>query len=286
MAQTAAPLSERDYRFLDVQPIAGSLGAEVFGVEVSAINDDIFAEIYRALLEHQVIFFREQSIDSDQYLAFGKRWGEIEIYPYLKGLPTHPEILEILKTETDTYAFGNVWHTDSSFLSIPPKVTMLHALELPPAGGDTMFADLYSAYDTLSDGMKEMLGPLKVLNVGDQPVARFSELAKMASKDPGKVQVKTVHPMVRTHPDTGRKALYLGGHSVEIDGMTRDESAPLLNFLKQHATRPEFTCRFRWRPGSMAIWDNRCSLHYAIDDYSGQRRRMHRIIIGGEEAPR
>jgi len=286
MAQTAAPLSERNYRFLDVQPISGSLGAEVFGVEVAAINDDIFEEIYRALLEHQVIFFRDQSIDSDQYLAFGKRWGEIEIYPYMKGLPTHPEILEILKTEKDTYAFGNVWHTDSSFLSIPPKVTMLHALELPPAGGDTMFADLYSAYDTLSDGMKEMLGPLKALNVGDQPVARFTEIANMSSKDPGKVQVKTVHPIVRTHPDTGRKALYLGGHSVEIDGMTREESTPLLNFLKQHATRPEFTCRFRWRPGSMAIWDNRCTLHYAIDDYSGHRRRMRRIIIGGEEAPR
>lgn len=286
MAQTAAPLSERNYRSLDVQTISGSLGAEVFGVEVAAINDDIFEEIYRALLEHQVIFFRDQSIDSDQYLAFGKRWGEIEIYPYMKGLPTHPEILEILKTEKDTYAFGNVWHTDSSFLSIPPKVTMLHALELPPAGGDTMFADLYSAYDTLSDGMKEMLGPLKALNVGDQPVARFTEIANMSSKDPGKVQVKTVHPIVRTHPDTGRKALYLGGHSVEIDGMTREESTPLLNFLKQHATRPEFTCRFRWRPGSMAIWDNRCTLHYAIDDYSGHRRRMRRIIIGGEEAPR
>lgn len=286
MAQAAASLSEKNYRFLEVNPIAGSLGAEVLGVELAAINDDKFEEIYRALLEHQVIFFRDQLIDSDQFLAFGKRWGEIEIYPYMKGLPTHPEILEILKTEKDTYAFGNAWHTDSSFLAKPPKATMLRALELPAAGGDTMFADLYSAYDTLSDGMKEMLSPLKVMNVGDQPIARFSELAKMSSKDPGKVQVKTIHPIVRTHPDTGRKALYVGGHSIEIDGMTKEESAPILNYLKQHATRPEFTCRFRWRVGSMAIWDNRCTLHYAIDDYAGHRRRMHRIIIGDKEAPR
>lgn len=285
MAQAATTLSNKPYRFVDVQPIAGSLGAEVLSVDLARIDDEIFHEIYRALLDHQVIFFRDQKLDSDQYLAFAKRWGKIAIYPYMKGLPTHPEILEILKTEKDTYAFGNIWHTDSSFLAIPPKVTMLHSFEMPKAGGDTAFANMYKAYETLSDGMKSLITGMKAMNVGDQPVARFTELSNMQSQDPGKIQVKTIHPVVRTHPDTGRKALYVGGHTIHFDGMTKEESAPLLNYLRQHAITPEFTCRFRWAPGSMAIWDNRCTLHYAIDDYSGQRRRMHRIIIEGEEAP-
>jgi len=285
MAHEATAETGRQYRFLDVQPIAGSLGAEVLGVDLSAINQDLFDEIYRALVENQVIFFRDQSLDSDQYLAFAKRWGDIAIYPYMKGLPTHPEILEILKTEKDTYAFGNIWHTDSSFLAIPPKATMLYALEVPAVGGDTAFTNLYSAYETLSDGMKSLLGDMKAMNVGSQPVARFTELSNMQSQDPGKVQVETIHPVVRTHPDSGRKALYVGGHTVHFEGMTKEESAPLLNFLKQHAIAPEFTCRFRWRPGSMALWDNRCTLHYAIDDYAGHRRRMRRIIIEGDEAP-
>jgi taurine dioxygenase len=285
MAEAATTLTEREFRFLDVQPIAGSLGAEVLGVDLGTINDDAFDEINRALLDHQVIFFRDQSLDLDQYLAFAKRWGKIAIYPYMKGLPTHPEILEILKTEKDTYAFGNIWHTDSSFLAIPPKVTMLYGLEIPPAGGDTAFTNLYMAYETLSDGLKAMLNGLKAMNVGDQPLARFSEIADMKAKDPGKVQVKTLHPVVRTHPDTGRKALYVGGHTVYFEDMTKEESAPLLNYLKNHATKPEFTCRFRWRPGSIALWDNRCTLHYAIDDYAGHRRRMHRIIVEAEQAP-
>jgi taurine dioxygenase len=285
MAQAAASNSDRQYRFVDVQPVAGSLGAEILGVDLATLNDDIFDEIHRALLEFQVIFFRGQALDSDRYLAFAKRWGDIEIYPYMKGLPDYPEILEILKTEKDTYTFGNNWHTDSSFLAIPPKITMLHAHELPPVGGDTEFSNLYAAYETLSDGMKAMLGGLNSMNVGDQPLARFSELANMESSDPGKVQVKTVHPVVRTHPETGRKAIFIGGHTIHIDGMTREESVPLLNFLKQHTIRPEFTCRFRWQPNSIALWDNRCTLHYAIDDYPGQRRRMRRIIIAGEEAP-
>ena len=156
----------------------------------------------------------------------------------MKGLPTHPEILEILKTEKDTYAFGNIWHTDSSFLAIPPKVTMLYSLEVPPVGGDTAFTNMYMAYETLSDGMKDLIGGLKAMNVGDQPVARFSELSNMKAADPGKVQVKTIHPVVRTHPDTGRKALYVGGHTIHLEGMTKEESAPLLNYLKQHAITP------------------------------------------------
>jgi len=285
MQQAEAVEERTGYRHVEVRRIAGSLGAEVLGVDLTRLDDDIFDEIYRAFVEFQVIFFRDQALDLDGYLAFARRWGKIAIYPYMKGLESHPEILQIVKSETDTYAFGNVWHTDTSFVPVPPKATMLHAIDVPAAGGDTLFANQYQAYDTLSDGMKRLLAPLRALYVGDRPVYRFAEVKGMQQRDPGNEQVHTYHPIVRTHPDSGRKALYLGHHAVEIENMTRAESAPLIDFLNAHATRPEFTCRFRWRPGSIAIWDNRCTQHYAIDDYSGHVRRMNRIIIEGEEAP-
>ena len=285
MAQPAATVRHEGYRFLEVRPVAGSLGAEIAGVDLTRLNDDIFDEVYRAFVDYQAIIIRDQKLDPDQYLAFARRWGGIKLYPYMKGLDSHPEVLEILKTEKDTYAFGNVWHTDSSFTPVPPKATMLYALELPPAGGDTMFANMYAAYDTLSDGMKALLATLRVYNVGHQPLGRFKEVSGMAQKDPGDTQVTAVHPAVRTHPDTGRKALFVSGHTIQFDGLTRDESTPLLGFLKSHAIRPEFTCRHRWEVGSLAIWDNRCTQHYAVDDYAGHRRRMHRITIEGEEAP-
>ena len=285
MPQTASQAAVQPYHRIDVQPVAGSIGAEISGVDLSVLDDEAFDEIYRAFVEHQAIIIRDQSLTSDHFLTFARRWGEIHTHPYMKGLPTHPEILEILKTETDTYAFGNAWHTDQSYTAVPAKATMLYGVELPAAGGDTQFASMYWAYEALSDGLKAMLVNLKGVNVGAQPAANWDKLSAMERKDPGKVQVRSVHPIVRTHPDTGRKSLYVGSHTLHFDGMTKEESAPLLSFLKTHATRPEFTCRFRWAPGSLAIWDNRCTLHYATDDYAGVRRRMHRITIEGEEAP-
>ena len=276
-----------EYNNFKVQPLAGALGAEILDIDLNKINDSIFEEIYKAFVDYQVIGIPNQNLTPDEYLAFGRRWGEIHHYPYMKGLESHPEILEILKTETDTYAFGNVWHSDGSFTEIPPKATMLYAQELPPAGGDTLFADLYRAYDTLSDKMKNILGSVNGLYVGDQPLklGNFSGAKSMKQQDPGKTKVHTHHPIIRMHPDSKNKALYIGGHAVEIEGMTKEESTPILNYLKAHSTRPEFICRFKWSPGAIAIWDNRCTQHYAVDDYSGFRRRMHRITILGEEAP-
>ena len=273
------------YEYLKVRPVAGSLGAELSGVDLGNVSDAQFTEITRAFVAHQVIFFRDQDLDETGYIAFAKRWGEIMLYPYMEGLPGHPEILQVLKEPEDTYAFGSQWHTDSSFIAIPPKATMLYALELPPTGGDTAYASMYHAYDALSDGMKQILADLRVLNIGDQRVPRFTELSGMKQQDPGEVQTRAHHPLIRTHPDSGRKALNVGAHSIEIEGLTKEESTPLLNFLYQHGTRPEFTCRFRWREGTVGIWDNRCVQHYAIDDYQGHRRRMHRITIAGEEPP-
>lgn len=285
MLQTAREATARPYRRIEVGPATGALGAEIRGIDLNTLDDEGFDEIYRAFVDYQALIFRDQTLSSDAYLAFARRWGEIKVYPYMKGLPTHPEILEILKTETDTYAFGNAWHSDQSYTAVPAKATMLYAVEVPPVGGDTQFANMYLAYESLSDGMKAMLANLKGLNVGGQTAANWDTLSAMERKDPGKVQVRSVHPIVRTHPDTRRKSLYIGSHTVVFDGMTTEESRPLLNFLKAHAVRPEFTCRFRWFPGSLAIWDNRCTLHYATDDYVGRRRRMHRITVEGEEAP-
>lgn len=284
MASISSTMVNQDYRFLDVKPVAGSLGAEISGVDLTNINSDIFDEIYRAFVEHQAIIFRDQNLTTDQYFEFGKRWGELAVYPYVKGLPSHPQILELLRTEEDGYAFGNVWHSDGTNYAIPPKATMLYALELPPAGGDTMFTNMFTAYETLSPGMKALLAPLKAHNAGEQKLA-FSSKISMAQKDPGEFQVNTIHPVVRTHPDTGRKALYLSHRVERFDGMTKEESAPLIAFLRKHAIRPEFTCRFAWQVGSLAIWDNRSTQHYAVDDYVGHRRRMHRITIEGDEAP-
>lgn len=274
-----------DYQFLQVRPVAGSLGAELSGVDLGNLTDEQFAEIYRAFVVHQVIFFRDQELDEAAYISFARRWGDIMLYPYMQGLPDHPEILQVLKEPEDTYAFGNQWHTDSSFITIPPKATMLYALELPPAGGDTGYASMYRAYDALSNGMKQILADLRVFNVGNQKVPRFTELSGMTQQDPGDVETQAHHPLIRTHPDSGRKALNVGAHSVGIEGLTDEESAPLLDYLYRHGTRQEFTCRFRWKEGTVGIWDNRCVQHYAIDDYQGHRRRMHRITIAGEEAP-
>jgi len=286
--------NHRPYETIEVAPIAGALGAEISGVDLSEpLTDDLFGEIYQAFVEHHVIFFRDQDMTPEQYLAFAKRWGGIHLHPYMKGLDAYPEILELIKTETDTYAFGNSWHSDQMFAPKPAKCTMLYALETPATGGDTQFANLHAAYDALSDGMKAMVDGLRCHNGGDRTSAhdrksraeRYSGASGMKLKDPGDVQTESIHPLVRTHVDTGRKALYMGSHTQCIVGFTSEESKPILKQLQKHIERPEFICRFNWAPGSLAIWDNRCCQHYAINDYAGQRRRMHRITIEGDEAP-
>lgn len=284
----------RPYETIAVQRIAGALGAEISGIDLTKpLTGALYGEIYQAFLENQVIVFRDQHMTPEQFLAFARRWGGIHLHPYMKGLDTHPEILELIKTETDTYAFGSTWHSDQMFAPKPAKCTMLLGREIPPAGGDTMFANMYLAYESLSPGMRAMLDGIKALNSGDKKrgggaknrAERYSGAQGMKLKDPGDIQTDSVHPLVRTHADTGRKGLYLGSHTQRLDGFTPEESEPILSFLRAHCRRPEFTCRFRWAPGSLAIWDNRCVQHYAINDYAGYRRRMHRITISGEDAP-
>jgi taurine dioxygenase len=284
------------YRRIEVEPIAGALGAEIAGVDLSSVDDEAFEEIKAAWLQHLVVFFRGQTITPEQQIAFVKRFGEIHYHPFMKGMDEHPEILEIIKEESDIRAFGEVWHTDQMFNPKPAKATILYAKETPDAGGDTLFANMYRAYEALSDPMKQLLEGIKTWNVGDRKAlsrngaigppreGRYVGNEKMAAKvrDPGDLQTECAHPLVRTHPETGRKALYLSNHTQTLDGFKPDEARPILDFLRAHAVQPEFTCRFRWEVGSLAIWDNRCTQHRALNDYPGKRRRMHRITIVGD----
>ena len=284
------------YRRIEVKPIAGALGAEIGRVDLGRLDDETFKEIKAAWLQHLVIFFRDQNITPDQQLAFAKRFGEIHHHPFMKGMEEHPDILEIIKEEGDTKAFGEVWHTDQMFNPKPAMATILYAKETPDAGGDTMFTNMYMAYDALSAPMKEMVAGVKTWNVGDRKKlmdgekagitreGRYAGNEKMSAKlrDPGNLVTEAAHPLVRTHPETGRKALYISNHTQTLQGFKSGEARPIIDFLRAHAVEPEFTCRFRWQVRSLAIWDNRCTQHRALNDYPGKRRRMHRITIAGD----
>ncbi len=272
---------------ISVHPIAGALGAEISGVDLAKDLDDdeTIAAIRRAWLEHLVVFFHDQELTPQRFLDFGRRFGEPIEYPFVSGLPETPEVIPVLKLEHEAVNFGGIWHSDTTYLERPPMASMLIGREVPPAGGDTEFANMYLAYETLSDGMKRLLDPLTAVNssaLADVSKTREDRLKDSARRDAAK-QYEAEHPVVRVHPETGRRALYVNvAHTERFSGMTREESLPLLRYLFQHQVRPELTCRFRWRPGSIAFWDNRCAQHNAINDYPGHRRLMHRLTLAGD----
>lgn len=280
------------YRHIDVQKISGSLGADVRGVDLSQdLSEEVMAEIRAALLDNLVIAIRDQDITPAQQLAFAKRWGDIHLHPFMVGMEDYPEILAIIKRPTDAKNFGGSWHTDQMFSPQPAMGTMLYAKEVPSAGGDTMFTNQYLAYETLSDGMKAIAQQLHTVCVGDnfksakgeaRSIRYARQMSEMKVKDPGNVQTTSVHPLVRTHPETGRKALYIGGHVQNFDGMTEEESQPLIDFFMKHSIRPEFCCRVRWANGTLTFWDNRCTQHFAVNDYPAESRVMHRITVAGD----
>src|SRR5499427_4319309 len=280
----AAP--PRTYRHIEVQPVAGALGAEIRGVNLSAaLPDEVIAEIRRAFLDHLAIFFRDQKLTPQEQLAFASRFGEPMEYPQLKGLPEAPMITPVVKLEHERHNFGGIWHSDTTYLQVPPMGSMLLAREVPPYGGDTMFANQYLAYEALSDGLKQTLDGL--IGVSSSAKADVTKTREDALKQAGERATPKVleaeHPLVRTHPETGRKALYTSvAHTARIKGWTEQESLPLLQFLWAHQVKPEFTCRFQWQVGSLAFWDNRCAMHNPINDYHGFRRVMHRITLAGD----
>ncbi len=271
---------------MEIRRIAGALGAEILGVDLSApLSTETVDAIRQAYLEHLVIFFRDQTLDAPAYLRFAHLMGTPVEYPFVKGIDGYPEIIEVLKLEHERTNFGGVWHSDTAYLDEPPKGSMLLARQIPPYGGDTLFANQYLAYESLSDGMKRMLDPLVAVNSSAKAdVSRTREdRLRDSARDDARAVYEVEHPVVRTHPETGRKALYVNvAHTTRFRDMTEDESAPLLRWLHEHQIRPEFTCRFRWAVGSLAFWDNRCALHNPVNDYHGFRRSMHRITLAGD----
>ncbi len=271
---------------IDVLPLTGAIGAEISGVDISEpLPAETIGEIRQALLDHLVIFLRDQQITPEQQIAFVSRFGEPDIYPFVKGLEDYPEITPVLKLPEETVNFGGIWHSDTVYQAQPPMGTVLYAKELPPVGGDTLFANQYQAYEALSAPLRDFLDGLTAINSAAKGSAAATRSDRVSDAGTGRQEVlEAEHPVVRTHPETGRKALYVNtGHTIRFGGMTEAESTPILEFLYQHQIKPEFCCRFVWSPGAMAFWDNRCAQHYPVNDYHGHTRLLHRITLKGDK---
>lgn len=270
---------------IDVRRVAGALGAEIGGVDLSApLADETIAAIRKALVEHQVIFFRDQDLIPEQQLAFGRRFGPLNIHPYVKGMADHPEVMEIIKEPSDRINFGGGWHSDMSFLENPSIGSILYAVQTPDHGGDTLFASQAAAFDALSPGLRKTLEGLSAVHSAGREYAPTGASAQKR----GSMQIaeaegavgEYIHPMVKIHPETGRKALYVNpAFTMRIEGWSRRESKALLDYLFEHSRFEAFTCRFGWKPGSVAFWDNRSVWHFALNDYPGQRRHMRRVTV-------
>lgn len=273
---------------ITIKPIAGAMGAEIDGVDIGkGLDAETVAEVRQALLEHLVIFLRDQDMSMDAYMAFAEAFGTPAQYPMLPGIPGYPMITEIAKLEHERNNFGGIWHADTTYLECPPMGSMLYAIEVPAYGGDTLFANQYLAYESLSDGMKSMLAGLRAVHsdirVAGPAAGMNARRAIKVREDSNWRPTESLHPVVRTHPETGRKCLFVNhSYSCRFENMTDRESKPLLDFLMDHGHRPEFTCRFRWEAGSIAFWDNRCTKHLAIHDAGPFHRRMQRTQIAGD----
>ncbi|MFN2644652.1 MAG: TauD/TfdA dioxygenase family protein [Burkholderiales bacterium] len=273
---------------MQIEPLAGALGAELRGIDLGRLDDDAaWHDIHRAFLDYQVLVFREQRLEPAHLMRVGGRFGEPCFYPFVTGLEGFPYIFEVVKEEQETTNFGGSWHSDTTYLREPPAATLLYALETPAYGGDTLFTNTHAAYEALSEGMRELLARMvgvnsAALKYGGGRAKMHNHIAGMNVHDTEQaVEYEAEHPVVRTHPETGRKALYVSrAHTIRFKDMSEAESRPLVEFLQTHQTRPEFTCRVGWEPGTLTVWDNRCTQHAAINDYHGQRRRMRRLTVG------
>jgi len=287
-ALSHAPTYTSDYDRISVSPIGGALGAEISGVDISGpIDNATFAEIRRAWNEYLVIFFRDQALDDDALVAFGSRFAPLFRHPNLLTEGPYPDIVRIRRMPGDKRIVGEDWHADTTCMAEPPSGAVLYGVDVPPYGGDTLFANQYLAYETLSDGMKALLSRLTAvhsdINTAGPQAARNKFRTTKVREDSDWRETVSEHPVVRTHPETGRKGLFVNkSYTQHFSGMTPEESAPLLEFLLRHATRPEFICRFRWEAGSVAVWDNRCTMHIAVNDVWKFPRVMHRVQMCGD----
>lgn len=270
---------------MQIMSLAPHCGAEVTGIDVRAISDDDMVLLQRTLAHSGVVLLRDQQLTPEDHIAFARRWGDIDVNNYFPANGGYPEIAEVRKAETQFVNIGGGWHTDHSYDAVPAMGSILVARELPPVGGDTLFASMGAAYDALSDGLKATLGGLRAVHSADHIYghdgiyAKTDQAADLKGHD---ISANAVHPAVIHHPVTGRKLLYVNpAFTLHFEGWTREESAPLLQYLYSVAMREEFHCRLQWAPGSVAVWDNRSTWHFAVNDYHGHKRLMHRITISG-----
>lgn len=274
------------YRSITVNPLTPAIGADIHGIDLAQqLAPSVVEELRHAFHTHLVLFFRNQDLSPERLVAFARLFGDIGYYPFVEGMAGHPEVVEVIKKEDETINFGGLWHTDTSYLERPPLGSVLYALEVPSVGGDTLFANMYLAYEALSPGMQRLLAGLRGVNSAEKPDAAVTRTHRLAEKprDARDVVTTASHPLVRTHPATGRKALYCSAaHTVRIDGMSEAESRPILEYLYRVQQREEFGCRWHWSPGAVAFWDNRCAQHNALNDYHGHKRVMHRVTLEGE----
>lgn len=269
----------------EVRPIAGALGAEIYGVDLSADpGDDVFAEIRDALHRNRVLAIRDQELSPAALHRLARRFGPFSGNPIHVPLDGFNDIVKVVhEPDHEGPVFGENWHMDLAWFESPPAITLLYAETTPPAGGDTLFADLHHAYEALSDTMKRLLSGLVGIHSGRGTYATNAALTSVGVRESGfeASQAETEHPVVCTHPDTGRDYLFISAVMRAFKGMTEEESRPIIDFLLHHAVRPEFTCRLRWSDGTLGIWENSCLLHAAINDYAGHRRVVYRTTVQG-----
>jgi taurine dioxygenase len=269
-----------EYNRIRVEPITGAIGAEVSNVDLADFDEEVIAEIQHAWLQHKVLFFRDQDLTQAQHVAYGRALGELEIHPFTRNEDTHPEII-ILNSTPEKFQAAEVWHSDVTFRESPPLGSVLFGRVIPPWGGDTCFANMELAYDMLADDVKEEIDDMQAIHSFVSTFGRGmsdEELEKWSQAYPDQK-----HPVVRTHPVTSRKCLFINRNfTVTLDGMSVEESLPLRTLLCDQAKLPEVQCRFRWRPNSIAQWDNRCSQHYAVPDHGGSHRRVERVTLIGD----
>ena len=269
-----------------INPTSGSIGAEISGVDLSVdLSDAVFSEIRQTFIEHGLIFFRNQELTPNDHLRFAKRWGEININRFFAKVEGYEQIAEVKKDPGQEINIGGAWHTDHSYDQIPAMGSILLARETPKTGGDTLFANMYKSYENLSDGLKRTLESMKAYHSSRHVFGAHTGYAEASNQRIGNPELATqdaIHPVIITHPESKRKALYVNPEfTVNFEGWTKEESKPLLNYLTEHSTRSENITRFKWEPGSIAFWDNRCTWHFALNDYPGEKRLMHRITVEG-----
>ena len=266
----------KSYKYITASPINGALGAEIQGLDLSQLlKHDQVAEINEAFLAHQVLVFRNQKLEPRDLVDLGSKFGKLHMNPFVKGLDDFPEVIPIKSEENRQQRFTGLWHSDISWSPEPSMGSLLYAVKVPDFGGDTLFSNTYQAYNSLSDGMKKMLQSLNAEHQAERPHCSKAEFADTPDDE-------VIHPVICRHPQTNKKYIFVNEYfTTRFENMSEDESEPLLNYLYKHCARPDFTCRIQWQPGTLVFWDNRCTQHYATNDYPGKSRLMHRVTVEG-----